>query len=41
MRFGGIEELVTRIKTDVGISKAQLDMLEHTRVREHKLFQKQ
>ena len=38
MRFGGIQELIARIKTDVGISKAQLDMPEHTRVKEHRLF---
>ena len=38
MRFSGIQELIARIKTDVGISKAQLDMPEHSRVREHRLF---
>ena len=39
MRFGGLDELIARIKTDVGIAKAQLDMPEHTKVRQHKLFQ--
>jgi len=39
MRFGGLDELIARIKTDVGISKAQLDMPEHTRVRQHEMFQ--
>ncbi len=41
MRFSGIQELIARIKTDVGISKAQLDMPEHTRVREHRIFHRQ
>ena len=38
MRFSGIEELIAHIKSDVGISKAQLDMPEHARVREPRLF---
>ena len=41
MRFSGIEELIARIKSDVGISKAQLDMPEHARIREHRLFIRQ
>ena len=41
MRFSGIEELIARIKTDVGISKAQLDTPEHSGVRERKLFQRE
>lgn len=38
MRFSGIDELIARIKSDVGISKAQLDMPEHAQVRQHVLF---
>ena len=38
MRFSGIDELIARIKTDVGISKAQLDLPEHANARQHKLF---
>ena len=38
MRFSGIGELIARIKSDVGISSAQLDMPEHARVRDHRLF---
>ena len=38
MRFSGMDELISRIKSDVGISKAQLDMPEHAPVREHQLF---
>ena len=41
MRFSGMEELIARIKSDVGISKAQLDMPEHARAREHRLFTRQ
>ena len=38
MRFSSLEELIARIKSDVGISKAQLDMPEHARARDHRLF---
>ena len=41
MRFSGLEELIARIKSDVGISRAQLDMPEHARAREHRLFRGQ
>ena len=35
VRFSGMEELIARIKSSIGISKAQLDMPEHAQVRQH------
>ena len=38
MRFSGIDDLVARIKTDVGIARSQLEMPEHQVCRAHECF---
>ena len=38
MRFEGIDALVGRIKADVGIAKAQLDLPEHQLCKAHDFF---
>ena len=38
MCFGGIDELVARIKADVGTAKALLDLPEHQLCRAHEVF---
>ncbi|KAK9909502.1 hypothetical protein WJX75_003231 [Coccomyxa subellipsoidea] len=38
MRFGSLDELIARIKADVGIAKAQLDLPEHQLCKAHEMF---
>ena len=38
MRLGSLDELIARIKADVGIAKAQLDQSEHQPCKAHKIF---
>ena len=38
MRFGGIDDLVDRIKADVGTAKALLDLPEHQLCKVHEIF---
>jgi hypothetical protein len=38
MKFSGIDELVGRIKADVGIARSQLDLPEHQVCRAHECF---
>ena len=38
MRFAGIDELVARIKADVGTAKALLDLPEHQLCKAHEVF---